>query len=515
MINHYQNPILRGMYPDPSIVRVENTYYMVNSTFEYYPGIALSKSTDLLNWSPLPSIVTETTQADLRQAKSNEGIFAVCIRYHQGVFYVITTNFAEFKNFIICGSLSEDGSSIIWQEQRIEVDIMGIDPDLYFENNRSYVTFTGYIDDQGTKAIQQVEIELDTGQILRGPEVISFGTGGRDVEGPHIIKRPNGYYLLAAEGGTGVGHMITMFHSESLWGPFMNEENVNPLFTNRDRASEPLQNIGHADLFQDPIGNWWLTCLGTRPATVGFTQITNLGRETLLYPVIWEDKWPKIYQGTPTVEVDLADYPQHVASLTNEQKLVTFTDEFISDSLHPEWLSLRSSLADRLHLSPNQLILEGCGNAFEDLGTPSFLGVRQTEHAQSFKVQVDGSKTQLNDGMVGVASLINSDHYAAILVEVNDKTGSYRVFRKQKVGDIEINDVIGELSQLPDSFEIISQPDTKTFAVRANGETHAFNTQAIHFSNEAIAALNTGDIQGIYVLGDAYLSVSKVERTNL
>ena len=219
-VTSYQNPILRGMYPDPSIVRVNDTFYMVNSTFEYFPGIALSKSQDLLNWTKMPSIATKPEQADLRHSKSNEGIFAVCIRYHEGYFYVITTNFAEFKNFIIRGELSPDRNSIIWEENRVVIDIMGIDPDLYFENGKTFVQFTGYIDDQGTKAIQQVEINLETGDILRGPEVISFGTGGRDVEGPHIIKRNNWYYLLAAEGGTGTGHMITMFRSKELWGPY-------------------------------------------------------------------------------------------------------------------------------------------------------------------------------------------------------------------------------------------------------------------------------------------------------
>ena len=265
------------MYPDPSIVLVKDTYYMVNSTFEYYPGIALSKSTDLLNWTKLPGIIVTTEQADLTKAKSNEGIFAVCIRFFNDHFYVITTNFAEFKNFIIKGKLNENGE-ILWDQQRIEIDIMGIDPDLYHENGRTYVTFTGYIDDKGTKAIQQAEIELATGAILRGPEVISLGTGGRDVEGPHIIKRENTYYLLAAEGGTGVGHMITMFKSDNFWGPFENHSTINPIFTNRDRANESLQNIGHADLFQDTKGNWWLTCLGTRPSTIDFKQITNMGR---------------------------------------------------------------------------------------------------------------------------------------------------------------------------------------------------------------------------------------------
>ena len=289
---HYQNPILRGMYPDPSVVRVDDTFYMVNSTFEYYPGIALSKSTDLLNWTKLPSIACAPQQADLHHAKSNEGIFAVCIRYYQEHVYVITTNFAEWKNFIIRGKFAEDRNSIIWEDIRTEIDIMGIDPDLFFEDDRCYVQFTGYVEG-GQKALQQVEINLETGAILRGPEVLSYGTGGRDVEGPHILQQKGYYYLLAAEGGTGQGHMITMFRSKNLWGPY-EAAPQNPLFTNRDRAEEPLQNIGHADLFQDQADNWWLTCLGTRPATVGHIQYTNIGRETLLYPVDWSGDWPVI-----------------------------------------------------------------------------------------------------------------------------------------------------------------------------------------------------------------------------
>ena len=247
----YTNPILRGMRPDPSIVRVENYYYIVNSTFEYYPGISLARSSDLMNWETLPSIATEHSQADLTKAKSNEGIFAVCIRYHEGKFYVITTNFAEFKTFIITGKLDND--KIIWDKQRINIDVNGIDPDIFFENGHTFVQYTGYLE-SGQKALQQVEIDLTSGKVLKGPKILTYGTGGRDVEGPHIIKNKGYYYLLAAEGGTGLGHMITIFRSKDIWGPFESCPN-NPIFTNRDRADEPLQNIGHGDLFQDNKSN--------------------------------------------------------------------------------------------------------------------------------------------------------------------------------------------------------------------------------------------------------------------
>jgi xylan 1,4-beta-xylosidase len=216
-------------------------------------------------------------------SKSNEGIFAATIRYHEGHFYVVTTNFAEFRTFILKGTLV--GDQIKWEDSRVEVDVPGIDPDLFFEDGRTYLQFTGYIDDKGTKAIRQVEINLSTGEILDGPKILTYGTGGRDVEGPHILKKDGNYYLLVAEGGTGQGHMITIFKGPSVWGPFEDEPGVNPLFTNRDRAEMSLQNVGHSDLFTDARGNWWLTCLATRPAAVGFSQITNIGRRAYSTPL--------------------------------------------------------------------------------------------------------------------------------------------------------------------------------------------------------------------------------------
>lgn len=508
MIETYQNPILRGMYPDPSIVLVKDTYYMVNSTFEYYPGIALSKSTDLLNWTKVPGIVVTKKQADLSQAKSNEGIFAVCIRHFKNHFYVITTNFAEFKNFIIRGSLNERGE-IVWEQERIEIEIMGIDPDLYHEDGRTYVSFTGYIDDKGTKAIQQVEINLATGKILRGPEVISLGTGGRDVEGPHIIKRNNAYYLLAAEGGTGVGHMITMFKSDNLWGPFEDSPTVNPVFTNRDHANEPLQNIGHADLFQDTKGNWWLTCLGTRPASIDFKQITNMGRETLLYPVKWENEWPEINQGLPSKMVDMTLFPDHQSILTNEQKIEPFIDTFEQATLNPEWLSLRDSLGEDLCLKNATLSLKGRQVTIDSGGTPSFLGIRQTEQAESFSVSIN-STTSFANGKIGILSLINDSHFAAILVQ--EKEQNFIVSRYQKIEDVLLEDELGMLTSMPVKFELINQPATKKFVVTDGDNSLSFETSSLHFSNEAIAALNTGDMQGIYVLDEATLVVDEVRR---
>lgn len=508
MVKAYKNPIIRGMHPDPSIVRVNDTYYLANSTFEYYPGVTVMTSKDLLNWKTIGGVATVPEQADLRKSKSNEGIFAANIRYHGGYFYVITTNFAEFKTFIIRGELISDGV-IEWDKSRIEIDIPGIDPDLYFENDRTYVQFTGYIDDKGTKAIRQVEIDVTTGTILNGPKILTYGTGGRDVEGPHIFKKDGWYYLLVAEGGTGEGHMITIFRSKELWGSYESYTN-NPIFTNRDRANEAIQNVGHGDLFVDPNGNWWLVCLGTRPASAGFKQITNLGRETLLYPVEWKEGWPIINNGIPTEEVDLTDFPQHAAILTHEQKQSDFVDKFNEDNLRPEWLTLRDSLGDNLTIVDDSLILNGNNLTISDLSTASFVGLRQTEHEELFEIKIDSEKSQLNDGSFGIASLIDVNNHVAIMVQKSEK--GYDVYRDQQIFDVKLNEKIDHLDKMPVSFELINTKEDKTFSASDGEKKVSFTTGAIHLSNQAIAALNTGDIEGLYARDGAVMAIDEVRR---
>ncbi len=504
----YQNPVRRGMYPDPSIVRVGEYFYLANSTFEYYPGIAISRSKDLVNWESLESVAKKPCQADLRTSKSNEGIFAVCIRFHKNHFYVVTTNFAEFKTFIIRGSLTAD-NKIDWEESRAEVNVMGIDPDLFFEDGKTYLQFTGYIDDKGTKALQQVEIVLETGEILRGPEIISYGTGGRDVEGPHIIEKNGFYYLLAAEGGTGQGHMITIFRSENLWGPYESEDQVNPLFTNRDRAEEPLQNIGHADLFTDVNGNWWMSCLGTHPASVGFSKITNIGRETLVYPVIWDGDWPKVYHGVPTEEVDLADFPKH-AKIVTEQKKEGFEENFEGGKLSNDWLTLRDGLGESICVQDGKMTLFGRDKELSELGTPSFIAVRQAELNEEFTVKVS-DESDVDDGFFALAVIINVDHFAEITVS-KSSLGGYDISRRQKIADVEINNIIGHLDNLPSELKLVNTFEKKRFSAVSREKVVSFEMDAINLSNEALAALNTGDIEGVHAYGNSKLVVTKVTR---
>lgn len=259
-------------------------------------------------------------------------------------------------------------------------------------------------------------------------------------------------------------------------------------------------------MFQDTKGNWWLTCLGTRPSTIGFKQITNMGRETLLYPVNWENEWPEINQRIPSKVVDMKNYPKHQHTLINKQELTNFYDTFDQPILNPEWLSLRNSLEESVLLKNSTLTLKGRITTIEQEGTPAFLGIRQTEQAESFTVIVSADTT-INNGKIGILSLINDTHFATILV-----TEQNNEFVVSRVEDLIIEEDLGTLGSMPIQFELINQSALKTFTVIDGKETLIFETSSLHFSNEAIAALNTGDIQSIYVLDDAAFVVDNVRR---
>lgn len=283
----YSNPVIRGFNPDPSICQVDSDYYLVTSTFEYFPGIPVYHSRDLVNWKIVGHCITRVEQLPLNTVKASGGIWAPTIRYHQGVFYV-TATFSELGNFIIqTNKPGGEWSDPVW------VDMPGIDPSLFFEEGLAYYCTNGILSDGdgelGT-CISLSVIDPATGQLIGIPKRIWEGSGGGFLEAPHIYHIGNWYFLLAAEGGTERCHMATVARSKHLWGPYIGNPD-NPLLTNRHDMTKQILCSGHAELTADHEGNWWLIHLGTRPS-VGI--MSTLGRETFLTPVTWQDEWPVV-----------------------------------------------------------------------------------------------------------------------------------------------------------------------------------------------------------------------------
>jgi alpha-N-arabinofuranosidase len=306
----YTNPILGGFYPDPSICRVGDDYYIVNSTFSYFPGIPVFHSKDLVNWKLIGHVITRAEQMDFTGKGVSRSIFAPTIRYHDGLFYVTCTMIDGGGNFVVTAkNPAGPWSNPYW------LPINGIDPSLFFDDDGSaYIAYNSIPPDNkslynGHRTIRMNRFDYKNMKVLGDPVILV--NGGTDIskkpswiEGPHFIKRYGYYYLISAEGGTGENHSVVAFRSKSMEGPFVPYEK-NPILTQRNlgERSFPITSTGHADLVELPNGQWQAIFLGTRPYEGDYY---NTGRETFLTPVIWKDEWPLLNPGQ--VEV-LYRYP--------------------------------------------------------------------------------------------------------------------------------------------------------------------------------------------------------------
>ena len=279
------NPVIPGFHPDPSVCRVGDKFYLVNSSFQYFPGVPIFESTDMQHWTQIGNVLDRPSQLPLKGASSWLGIYAPTIRHNDGVYYMITTNVGNGGNFMVTardprGPWSEP----IWLKQQ------GIDPSLYFENGHCYMV------SNPDNTIMLCEIDPKTGEQLTESKPIWRGTGGRYPEGPHVYKKDGYYYLPISEGGTELAHKLTMARSKNIYGPYEGCPD-NPIFTHCCMAaqSSQIQGTGHGDLVQGADGKWWMAFLAFR--FIGGSY-HHLGRETLVLPVDWpKGGWPVDHGG--------------------------------------------------------------------------------------------------------------------------------------------------------------------------------------------------------------------------
>lgn len=365
----FRNPVLPGTYPDPSLCRVGDDYWLVHSSFEFFPGIPIFHSRDLVHWRQVGHVLTRPEQLDLRGSPSSLGIFAPTLRHIGGRFHVVATNVHLRRNFIVSAEHAEGPwSDPLW------LDWPGIDPSLFEDaDGRVWLSGNGGFLGDEPLGIYQAEVDLASGTLLSPRKLVWTGTGGKAPEGPHLYHRGNWYYLLIAEGGTEYGHMVTVARSTRPEGPFEACPH-NPVLSHRSSASA-FQATGHADLVQTPAGDWWAVLLGIRPSPLPFAPPRHhLGRETLLAPVRWsDDGWPRIgvdgrvhetteVPALPAAPVEAAPARRHFdgPALPNEFQHLR-EPRHVSMKTRPGWLTL--------HGSPDTLDTPA--------GTPAFVGRRQ------------------------------------------------------------------------------------------------------------------------------------------
>jgi xylan 1,4-beta-xylosidase len=410
MLYEFNNPIIPGYNPDPSICRVGDDFYLVNSTFEFFPGVPVYHSKNLVNWELINHCLSTKEQLFLEGCRNSGGIYAPTLRYHDGVFFMITTNVTHRGNFVVhTRDIRGEFSIPAW------IDQGGIDPSLFWDDDDScYYCSTGNID--GVRGIVAFEINPFTGEILSDKHLISTGCGGQCAEGPHIYKKEGYYYLLLAEGGTEYGHRVTIQRSRNVFGPY-EECPHNPILTHKEYKYCEIQATGHGDLVEDGNGNWWMVCLGIR--NYSRALLHNLGRETFLCPVIWENGWPIVGNNGTIEPVMKAPLPQKSEPVNH-----SVTIDFSNKSLGKHLFYTRNPEMKHYKHNPDEksLTLIGTKVTINEPGTsPTIMSIRQPAFVTTFTAVLEAAKTTAK--RAGIAAYYNNDyHYDIYLCSESDQT---------------------------------------------------------------------------------------------
>ncbi|MBN1867936.1 glycoside hydrolase family 43 protein [Candidatus Sumerlaeota bacterium] len=480
----YTNPIVPGFHPDPSVCRVGEDYFLVTSTFEYFPGVPIYHSRDLIHWRAIGHCLTRPSQLPLEGAPSSRGVYAPTIRFHKDVFYTTTTNTSGGGNFFVTASdPAGEWSEPIWVDQK------GIDPSLLFDDDgKIYYT---------TNRNKQSEIDVRTGKRLTEVRQTWPGTGGGWMEAPHLYKIDGLYYLLVAEGGTSRGHMVCVARSKDPWGPFESHPD-NPILSNR-RLPGPLQATGHADLFQAHDGSWWMVFLAIRDIPSGFPHMHLLGRETCLAPIDWKDGWPVVRGGdTIGLEVDAAPpgplCPWPVAPTR---------DDFDSPRLDLSWVSLRNpNPADRsLTERPGYLRLHGSAVTLDDVASPAFVCRRQQHFRFRAATLLDFIPREENEE-AGLTVFANEKHHYEIALARIE--GKRHAIVRRRIGDltaIVAREAVGE--EGPVRLEMSGDETLYRFSCCLPGEREprVLATAMTRYLTTEVAGGFTGAMIGLYATG--------------
>ena len=428
----YVNPILAGYFPDPSIVRVGEDFYLVNSTFAHFPGIPVHHSRDLVNWTQIGNVIDRPSQLDFDSLGVSRGVFAPTIEYHAPTktFYVLNTCVDCGGNFLVTATNpAGPWSDPVWLR-----GVGGIDPSIFFDDDgRAYILNNDAPPErpryEGHRAIWIREYDLAARRVVGEKTVLV--NGGIDIatkpiwiEGPHIYKKDGKYYLVCAEGGTAVGHSQVVLRSDRVTGPY-EPWSGNPILTQRhlDPARPfPITSAGHADLVELPNGDWWATFLAVRPYE---GDRYNTGRETFLMPVRWTpDGWPVITSGTeqipyvakrPALPLQRAPTPPTHGNFTHR-------DELEGPELGMHWLMVRTP-RERwwdFTTAPGALTLRARPQHLGEPAQPSFVGRRQQHQRATATTAMRYAPAKSGD-VAGLVAFQNDWHFYLLGVSLDDE----------------------------------------------------------------------------------------------
>ncbi len=434
------NPILTGFYPDPSVAKVGSDYYLINSTFAYFPGLPVFHSKDLKNWKQIGNVISRPSQMDFMGHRMTRGLFAPAISYSNGTYYVTCTLIDKGGNFVVT---AKDPAGP-WSDPVWLPEVKGIDPSLYFDDTKAYIVYNSDAPENkplysGHRTVRMYEFDPVNLKVV-GEEKILVN-GGVDIskkpvwiEAPHFIKKDDWYFLYAAEGGTSVNHSEVVFRSKSVWGPFIPYEH-NPILTQKDLPADrkhPVTSAGHAQFVEGPDGNMYAIFLAVRPYEDNYY---NTGRETFIAPVEWKDGWPVINPDSKEIKYT---YKTNYREIKQKNALpqsgnFKYTLSFEKE-LDPALIFFRTCDSSSFSLSKtNGLTLKLKPETCMELGNPAFIGKRQQHLNSTAEIALDFSA--------------KSDNEKAGLIIFQDEKHFYYLCKSSDKG----NDVIQLFKSNPES----------------------------------------------------------------
>ena len=475
----FRNPVLPGFHPDPSVCRVGPDYYLACSSFEYFPGVPLFHSRDLVHWTQIGNALDRPGQLRLPpDSPSSGGIYAPTLRHHDGRFWLITTNVSDGGNLLVTAT----DPAGPWSDPIPLPGVKGIDPDLAWDQDGTcWCTYAG---------IEQVRLDPHTGKVLDAPRRLWSGApGAKAPEAPHLYRIGDYWYLLIAEGGTERCHAVSIARARTPNGPFEPCPH-NPILTHRG-TDHLVQNTGHGDLICAPDGSWWMLLLGVRPhgGTPGWHV---LGRETFLAPVSWADGWPTV--GSPELDMPAPPWPLHPTPPEPAR------DDFDTPEPAFHWISPRSR--DPEHCTtrtrPGWLTLHATGPSLDEPEV-TFLGRRQQHPACRVRTLLD-----VTAGRGGLAVRLDEAHHYEIEadsahIRVLARIGplhSVLATRPTPEGPV----ILGlEITPTGKDREARTGPDTLSFGIQeADGAFTTLATLDGRYLSTEVAGGFTGRVIGLY-----------------
>ena len=509
--DEFYNPILQGCYPDPSITRKGDDYYLVTSTFAMFPGVPIFHSKDLVNWTQIGHVLDRKSQLKVQDTGISAGIYAPSIKYNANneTFYMITTQFAgDINNMVVKTKDPFQGWSEVYK-----LKFNGIDPSLFFDDNgKAYVVHNDAPDRgkelyNGHRVIKIWEYDVENDQVIAGTDKIIVD-GGVDIsrkpiwiEAPHIYKKNGIYYLMCAEGGTGDWHSEVIFTSENPMGPYVPAPN-NPILSQRYLNSNRANKVdwaGHADLVEGTDGKHYGVFLAIRPNEKG---LVNTGRETFILPVDWSGKYPVFENGLVPMEPKLK-MPKGVENKTGTEGFFpngnfTFTDNFTAPKLDYRWIGMRGPREDFITTSKNGLSIKPFAVSIKAVAPVSALFQRQ-QH-QHFTATTTMKFTPKSENELAGLTCYQSERFNYVFGITKKDKDFYILLEKTEKGQSKIIASAKIDVKMPVQLQVTAKGDEYKFNYSVDGVnfTNLGGTVSGDILSTNVAGGFTGSLIGLY-----------------